>query len=207
MARRRDFLMKVLTIAGMAAALGLVIISLPRPWPVAGAGIYTLIHDLDQDGQTELYLLSNQGLIIAAEKRIIWRSSPDWRVASIHVADVTHDRRPDLLLLVWKKGSFDQSRPFWHTGPDARFTCHLYVFNLTNRHQKPLWMSSALDRPIDSITIKDIDGDGRNELLITEGCYWWQLFNGFCGSTAGEVATWRWQDWGFYRVDRVTVAP
>ncbi|NLW44833.1 MAG: hypothetical protein GXY92_06575 [Syntrophomonadaceae bacterium] len=202
MAHRRDYLTKFFTIAGMAAALGLLIISLPRPLPVAGTGIHTSIHDLDQDGQTELYVLANQGLIIGAEKEIIWRSPPDWRVASFHVADVTHDRHPDLLLLVWKKGSFGRLRPFWHTGRDAGFTCHLYVFNLANRHLKPVWMSSALDRPIDSITITDIDDDGRNELLVTEGWYWWQFFNRFRGSTTGDIAAWEWQDWGFYRVDR-----
>ncbi len=184
--------------------MGLIIIILPRPLPIAGTGIYASAYDLNQDGQTELYVLANQELFIAAEKRIIWRSPPDWRVASFHVADVTHDRRPDLLLLVWKKGSFGGLRPFWHTGRDTRFTCHLYVFNLADLHLKPVWMSSALDRPIKSITITDLDGDGRNELLTTEGCYWWQLFSRFCGSPTNNGAIWQWQDWGFYRVDRET---
>lgn len=184
--------------------MGLITLILPGPMPVAGTGIHTSTQDLNQDGRTEIYVLANQRLLIAFDKTIVWRSPPDWRVTSFHVADVTHDSQPDMLLLVWKKGSFGQARPFWHTGRDTSLTCHLYVFNLIDRHLKPVWMSSALDRPIDSMTITDIDGDGRNELLVAEGCYWWQLFSGSCGSRAGDVAAWRWQDWGFYRVDGAT---
>jgi hypothetical protein len=187
----------------IAAMAGFIIIDLPYPLSVLGIGTtetYIMNYDLDQDLQPERYVLQDLRLTVADKGRELWRSPADWRVTSLHIADVTHDSRPDLLLVVWKRGSFGQARPFWHTGPDHELTCHLYVYNLVNKRLKPVWMSSALDQPIKNLEIKDTDGDGRNELFVTGYHSYWQRLWVHSKSPVNKVTTWQWQDWGFCRV-------
>lgn len=187
-----------------AAVAGMIIISLPGPLPVIGrvwAPKHTLNYDLDLDQQPEHYVLEKQRLIIYEADQELWRSPGDWQVTLFNIADVTHDDRADLLLVVWKRGSFGQARPFWVTGQDNEFTCHLYIYNLASQRLKPIWMSSALDPPIKGMRIRDTDGDRRNELLITEDYSWHQWFSLPGKSPGSEVTTWQWQDWGFYRLE------
>ncbi len=202
MVYRRHPVVVVVSAITMALIIGLVLISLSQSRPYPGAGVtdkQTLDYDLDQDHEPEHYTLEEQTLIVVNDNRELWRSPADWRVASFQIADVTHDNRYDLLLVVWKRGSFGQSRPFWHTGRDHELTCHLYVYNLVNHRLKPIWMSSALDRPIKDMQIKDTNKDGKNELLVTEynGRQWFWVWD---KTPVSEVTTWQWQEWGFFRV-------
>lgn len=185
-----------LAVLAAALAIGFITVGLSRPGPTCAR--QTADYDLDGDQVMERYVLADHQLVICEDDRELWRSPADWRVTSFHITDVTHDGRPDLLLVVWKKGSFGTARPFWHTGPNDELTCHLYVYNLVNKDLKPRWMSSALDQPIKDLGIADIDGDGLNELLVTGyGNRRLQLFKP--DSPEGEAAVWQWRDWGFYR--------
>jgi len=168
--------------------------------PYTGDGLRPAVqhHDLNLNRKTEDYRLENGNLVITEAGKDLWRSPAGWRVTSFCAAEVTHDRKQDLLLVVWKEGNFGPSRPFWHTGPDRRLSCHLFVFKLTGHILQPIWMSSALDRPIRSLRVLDIDGDGRNEILVIEYKTWRQHLTNPISS--GETTVWRWQDWGFFRV-------
>lgn len=194
---RQQRLMVVATAIIIAAIAVLIITMLP----IISVGFtekQSQNYDLDQDNLPEHYVLEDQKLVITKEGQELWRSPADWQVTSFHVADVTHDEVPDLLLVVWKRGSFGHARPFWHTGQNQEFTCHLYVYNLINQRLKPIWMSSALDRPIKDMIIRDSDDDGRNELHVTEYHSWWQRFSK--RARANKITTWQWKDWGFCRL-------
>lgn len=200
--RRRHLTVLVMVAIILIASIWLIRVSLPGYLPVIGLGQkQTLSYDLNQDHQPELYSLDNGRLIISEDEREFWRSPTDWQVTSLYIADVTHDHQEDLLLVVWKKGSFGPARPFWDTGKDNRFSCHLYVFNLVNQRLKPIWMSSALDRPIKDMRIKDTNGDGKNEIMVTEYHPWWRRISVRGISATSEVTTWQWQEWGFYRLN------
>lgn len=151
-------------------------------------------HDLNNDGHMETYMLKNHCLKITENELELWQSPAEWRVASLVTGDANHDGREDLIMVVWKEGSFGADKPFWVELNDRQVRCHLFLFSLSGNRLKPLWMSSALHRPIKSLHIKDINGDGKNELSVQEGSY--SLLSGLKGHT--EPAIWQWKGWGFY---------
>ena len=148
--------------------------------------------DLDGDGVPESYTLANERLTVVEKGRVVWRSPADWRVAAFVIADSTNTGRPDLNLVVWKKGSYGAYRPFWFKGPDDAYTCHLYVFDLSAGAMKPVWMSSAIEPPILHLKICRATPDGRDDLVVTEATG--------PGETT-RTTVWRWDTWDFYRTD------
>ncbi len=158
--------------------------------------------DLDQDDRLETYLLKGLRLTVTEDGRVIWQSPADWRVAQFVLADSNNDGLVDLNMVVWKRGSFGAYRPFWFKGEDRAYCNHLYVFDLSRGQIKPVWMSSGLEAPIISLNIRDVDGDGSNELAVVE-----QPPGTADKDTApaGKPACirltyWRWDVWGFTRV-------
>lgn len=160
--------------------------------------------DLDRDGQSECYILKGLRLTVTEGGRTIWESPRGWQVTQFVLADSNNDGIADLNMVVWKRGSFGNYRPFWFQGEDTEYCNHLFVFDLFQGRLKPVWMSSKLDAPIAGLNIGDIDGDGRNELLVSE------RYSGSTTATAGVrgagspatggTSYWRWDVWGFTRV-------
>ncbi len=190
----------IIIILLLAGALGWV--SSSRAWlPFLGAGgaEQRILKDTDHDGNSELYVLNNQHLSVYENNALLWQSAPDWIVQFFAVADVNHDTVDELLVIVWKKGNYGPDRPFWILQDDLRFSNHLFLYNLQQDQIKPLWMSSALDRPIKTFKIADSDNDGKNELLVQEGSYsisgWIKV-----ACTSPEFIVWQWKGWGFYRL-------
>ncbi|HWP96868.1 MAG TPA: VCBS repeat-containing protein [Syntrophomonadaceae bacterium] len=155
--------------------------------------------DLDQDGSLEHYVLSRGRLSISEKGKMLWESSPDWQVDSFALGDANNDGQKDLLLVVWKAGSFGRDKPFWLTGPDRERSNHLFVFDLIKKKPKPVWMSSALDEPILSLEVKDVNQDGKNELVVQEKTRVNAPF--VLASPCRAAVLMQWQDWGFYRLD------
>lgn len=73
--------------------------------------------------------------------------------------------------------------------------------NVTNRER---FKFSGLAAPIDSLSVRDVDGDGRNELEVHEQRrpMLRSLSETDAGSGPGSVnpTIWRWDVWGFSRV-------
>lgn len=165
--------------------------------------------DLDHDGQPETYLLKGLRLTVTEDGRTIWQSPADWQVTEFVLVDSNNDGIADLNMVVWKRGSFGAYRPFWFRGEDRAYCNHLYVFDLSRGQIKPVWMSSGLEAPIISLSIRDVDGDGSNELVVAEQP------PGTADQGAaptGKLASirltyWRWDVWGFTRVALPAVAP
>ena len=148
--------------------------------------------DLDRDGTEENYALEGGKLTVFAGSRIIWQSPEEWRVDDFVFGDANNDGIPDLNLLVWKAGSFGPHKPFWVTEEDKRIRNHLFIFDLVNGALKPVWQSSNLDRPNYAIALKDLDGDGQNELIATEGDY--------NDPERRQITYWKWEGWGFFQI-------
>lgn len=176
----------ILAAAGVLALYGRPPSGLPLPIHAAGAG-EVREHDLDRDGVLEQYVLDHQRMVVTIEGVEVWRSPAEWRVTDFALADATNDGRNDLLLVLWKHGSFGSSKPMWFIGDDNEVSNHLFVYNLAQGKMKPAWCSSALDEPIQELSVRDEDGDGRSELVVQE--------------SGGSFTLWRWRDWGFYRAD------
>jgi hypothetical protein len=158
-------------------------------------------YDLDRDGRLERYVLKNKQLTITQEGQEIWQSSAGWQVTAFVLADATNDGRDDLLLVVWKKESFGLDKPFWITEDDQRLSNHLFVLNLIQGKMRPVWFSSALDQPIQALEVKDIDQDGKNELVVQEKRSWLTRIRGRGGSSRESITYWQWKSWGFDRIE------
>ncbi len=197
MDRHGSTLLKLfLFLLGLAVALALST-SLSGRWPSVPPPASYAAGDLNGDGIDEDYYLQGGTLQVKQGGRRLWVSPPEWKVQQFLLAEVTNDGQQDLVMVLWKKGSFGPHRPFWHRGKDNAYTNHLFVYNLLDQHFHPVWCSSALDYPIARLEIMDINGDGQNELEADEQSPWLQRV--FLQKTPPTV--WQWQQWGFYRLE------
>ena len=150
--------------------------------------------DLDKDGVKESYFLKDGSLQISTEKKLIWQSPDTWWVDYYVLKDSNNDGLPELNLLVWKKGSFGESKPFWVTEEDKSIKNHLFVYKLKEGALKPIWQSSNLDNPNYYIEFSDLNEDGENELIAIEGSY--------SNTKERWITFWKWNGWGFSRIKK-----
>lgn len=202
MQRDRAKLAKIIVITLLlACALGWVGSSRVLLPFLAGCTEQSVLKDMDHDGSPELYELKNRHLNVYENNELVWQSDENWMVQSFVLADVNHDGVEDLLMAVWKQGNYGPDKPFWILRDDRRFSNHLFLYNLRQDQIKPLWMSSALDRPISNLGIADLNNDGENELLVQEGSY--SIWGWIKASAAPpEITVWQWKGWGFYLLDQ-----
>lgn len=153
--------------------------------------------DLNNNGIDESYILDKHSLSITENNRELWTSPPEWQISSWVLGDANYDGQEDLLLVVWKRGSFGKDKPFWVEENDRDLRCHLFMFNLTGEQIKAVWMSSALHRPICSLQLNDQNQDGKKELLIQEGSY--SLLSSLIHFHDDTPSLWQWQSWGFVK--------
>lgn len=148
--------------------------------------------DLDRDGRLEELRLRDGRLRVAGGGQLIWETPREWWVDDFLTGDANNDGVPDLSLLVWKAGSFGANRPFWVEQDDPSVKNHLFIFKMADGAMKPLWQSSNLDRPNLAAALADLDGDGKNELIATEGSY--------ANPRERKTTLWQWNGWGFSMV-------
>lgn len=159
--------------------------------------------DLNQNGIQEEYCLKDHCLTVKEKSRLIWKSDRSMQIDSFQLGDIDNDGNPNLVISLWKKGSFGEHQPFWHTNKDHSYKNHLFVYQLRKDTLHQVWCSSNLDHPILSFEIQDANGDGKNELVTKEGRY--QTISGvrYAADPKGETETtvWCWKEWGFQRLD------
>ena len=97
----------------------------------------------------------------------VWRSDWDWSVQDFCLADLDGDGEDELVLLVWKRGSYGPHRPFWVSHNDICLEQHVFVYKREPERAsqiRALFMSSSVG--------KDIGGmgtDGTNLVLKENG--------------------------------------
>ena len=155
--------------------------------------------DLDGDGKTEEYILKHHVLTVKEGSQELWESPSNYCVDSFALDDVDNDGKINLVISLWKNGSFGKYRPFWHTGKDKDYKNHLFVYRLQDDTVRPVWCSSNLDRPILAFSIQDVNGDGLNELIVKEGTYKKISGEKYAPDLNGPIwtAVWQWDEWGF----------
>jgi poly-gamma-glutamate synthesis protein (capsule biosynthesis protein) len=147
----------------------------------------------------ETYQLKKGQLTVQAGDGVLWQSPRQWRIQSCLTADADNDGAEELLLVLWKKGSFGPSKPMWQEGKDDEYSNHLFLYRLVAGKIKPAWCSSALIHPIIKLEVKDINNDGKNELKVVEGpeagtAYSLRRFFNH------HQTEWIWSGWGFAKL-------
>lgn len=141
------------------------------------------------------------------QTELIWKTSADWQVQDVLVMDIDRDQQEELVLLVWKHGSYGRHLPIWEEKNDIRLEQHIFIYRLKKNTKyedeediraqdetaeenvrenndstdvmKPVWMSSSLGTNIRSIA------RGKKAGLI---------LNPYCDT--GTSTLWVWKDFG-----------
>ena len=180
--RRLSLFSRRLLILSAAVLLGLVFFFLWR----RGAFLPRFVRwetkeltaDLDLDGTEETVVLSGRRLFIRRNGTEITSTASDRFVSDAVIADLDPGGPPEILFLVWKRGSFGASRPFWIEKDDQGFSQHLFVYHLRDGRLAPVWMSSALGFSVERMFL---DEELRLHLVTPQG----------------SESVWRWDHWGF----------
>ena len=147
---------------------------------------------LEKNSIQTTYSLKNGQMTISEKSKIIWQSPSDWWIDDFVLADSNNDGITDINMSVWKPGDFGISKPFWVKENDMSIKNHFFIFDLVDGVMKPIWQSSNLEAPNCKFAIADIDGDGKNDLVVNEGNYSQKP-----ECNGNYIAVWKWNGWGF----------
>lgn len=131
--------------------------------------------------KVKLYINEPESAIGSEAGKVAWSTPWDWSVQSVQCFDVDGDGHKELVMLVWKHGSYGKHLPFWVKNNDIRLEQHLFVYRWEETRENRLravWMSSALDMKVASMI-----SDNKNRLIVTD--------------TQGVHTRWQWQQFGF----------
>lgn len=109
-------------------------------------------------------------------------SEPGWRVRDFLIGDLDRDGTDELLLLVWRRGHYGPSHPFWVDQNDYAYSQHIFIYEQKDSGAEPVWMSSALSPRVRCWSMTE---EGRLHIL----------------TPAGEDTLWGWNSWGLERLD------
>lgn len=133
--------------------------------------------DLDNDGSAEQITLERGALLVEGSTGIApYRTPASWRVQDAVICDVTRDGIPEICMLVWRRGNYGSSRPFWDTGVDLRMTEHLYVLGARDAEVVPVWMGHELGCEVSGLLAHD---DGSISLVARDGTKSHRSWEGF----------------------------
>lgn len=184
----------------LLAVLILVLMMLALWYRCAPASSILLAGDTDGDGQMETYQLADNQVVVKTGDIVIWQSDPAWKVIDLVLADADNDGQEEMLLVLWKEGSFGASQPMWIEEEDTEYSNHLFVYRLVAGRMKPVWCSSAIEYPILQLQVADYNGDGCQELIVTEGPGVGPLYS-IRQMFYKNQTIWQWQEWGFALVE------
>lgn len=131
-------------------------------------------------GEAVSVWLNKGRLKLCAQETVVYQSPPEWIVADCFMTDIDHDNSDEILLHVWKPGSFGEHQPFWREKEDKTiYSEHLFIYEWdierTDRLD-PKWMSSAM--PVEGRRIV-VEEDGKIHVI-----------------SATEETIWMWEGWG-----------
>ena len=130
--------------------------------------------------------LKHRKVLVRYADNIIWSTPKDIKVQKIVTGDIDRDGQDELILLCWRKGHYGDVKPIWVEEDSTDWVQHIFVYELTPEDVPAKWMSSYIGMDILDINIKADENFGKL-LMLT--------------SITGENSAWRWEFWGFTRVD------
>lgn len=152
--------------------------------------VNVLLADLDADGIEERLSITDGTLHIESTVgELLYTSPREWSVCGLAVGDIDSDGQTEIVLLLWKNGSFGPSKPFWvEDSPDR--SQHIFAYRWVDKRLAPLWMSSELGTEVTSLFL---DEQGVLHTLLPDK----------------TELRWRYGSWGFRLLEDawVRIAP
>jgi hypothetical protein len=154
--------------------------------------------DLDGDGLQETVDLNRKAALIRRGDQVLWQSPAGWQVDQTLIADLTHDGKPEAVLLVWrphKDWPIDQYIP--HPGRIAAFqdahgqSCQIILIGWRRTAFGEVWAGSALAEPVHAMAAIPA-GTGGDDLVSLTGRY-----DEPVGNPASSITVWEWNGFGF----------
>ena len=137
--------------------------------------------DLTGDGLPETVFFEANGLMVFKDGIRVWKSDPGWHVVDYALGDPNDDGRNEILVALWK--------------PDGEeiLLSHPFIVGFWDGHYKTIWCGSAVTYGIHELLLVDLDGNGRQELVVLESA---DPADGL-DATLRTLSVWDWHGWGF----------
>ena len=109
-------------------------------------------------------------IIICIFLLLIWlfwpfqAASPQTKISVI--GDVDNDGFNEKLIVLEKRGYYGPDLPFWLDENINDYGNHLFIYKLETEEPELQWGSSTISHEIYDIEVKDVDGDGLNDLAV-----------------------------------------
>ncbi|MBR4225134.1 MAG: hypothetical protein IKR73_10025 [Oscillospiraceae bacterium] len=135
------------------------------------------------DGETVTVDL-HEGILSISSPDMSYTSDDEQFVAGCIFADIDHDGSDDVMLHVWKKGSYGDHHPFWEDDDKTLFSEHLFIYHWDRTREsrlRAIWMSSSMPVTGEDVSVGD---DGVVTIM----------------STDGSISRWCWEHWGLVRI-------
>lgn len=167
---------------GLLYAVILAVVALPLLW---ARGLF-LPSGKDHtetvcfEDSTSVSLSLAQGRFTAADDSDTWQSEPAWHVQDFLTCDIDRDGSTELLLLVWRRGNYGPSKPFWVKRNDTNWSQHIFIYNRQGDTFVPQWMSSQLRPKVARWAVQ-----GTDTLFIL--------------TPEATETLWQWGQWGLVR--------
>lgn len=124
--------------------------------------------------------LKGRKITVSDGDTVLWESQSDRFVQDLVIKDIDRDGVDEMILLIWKHGSYGKDMPFWEQKNDIELHQHIFIYKYDPKKAEkvsPRWMSSQILYEIESIS------SGTKSLLdVTD--------------RGGTTRTWVWEDFG-----------
>ncbi|WP_126513834.1 FG-GAP repeat domain-containing protein [Slackia heliotrinireducens] len=138
--------------------------------------------DLDGDGAEEVLGLSGRRMQVVETDGSVSQAPQEWKVSDAFAVDVDGDGLLEVVALVWKRGSFGPSRPFWIEKDNQGYSQHVFVLRYADGGFDQVWLSSDIRMDARKAWFDD---DARLHLVTLDG----------------QESIWTWGEWGFVLVE------
>ena len=130
---------------------------------------------MNGDGIPETVRLENGRVFIFETDRLAWESPQEWQVLDVALGDPNDDGRGEVMLVLQKPDK------------DGKLASHPFMIGHRGGIYRQVWGGSAVAIPIQEVELADVDGDGKQELIVLE-----EQQDGM-----KTIAVLKWDDWVF----------
>lgn len=127
-------------------------------------------------------------------ENLVYQTRIGLKVSDVCVGDLDGDGYDEIILLLWKRGSYGTSHPYWQKNDLYRFSQHIFIYTLRDGQITPWWFSSAIGVRAADISLT-AHPDGKRQMVCIkdsegkESCWYWHGFGLAKMEESGEQET------------------